>query len=506
MKFPKTSQFSILNSQFSIPIAALLTALAPAPIGLWGFAWVGLVPLWLQISKNRSPFRQGLLWGTIYHGISLFWITGLHPLTWMGIPFWNSVAIVAVIWIFITLWGAIGVGAWAWAVAWMAKRSFPSWTRILAATALWCGVETVRSYSILDWTNLAYTQSPGNLAILHLGQISGNALISATIVAFNFTLAEALRSKPRWKSFVPAIGILLISHIIGAILWLQPIDLASDSKPISIGIIQGNIPTRIKLSANGVRQGLRNYISGYETLTRQGAQLIIMPEGSMPFDWSTNPKNPLAETIQDLKTPIALGSFGTRGTRTTQSFLMLDDRARVTSQYDKIKVVPLGEALPFEDILGKFITRLSPLKSFLLAGADDQTFITPFGQAAIGICYESAFPEIFRRQVQTGSEFMITVSNLDPYSPVLMAQHEAHDLMRAVENSRYMARVTNTGYSGIITPHGEIKFRSSYQRTETHLGEIFRIQSTTLYTKFGNWITPGLMIASAIALLKFRKP
>ena len=121
---------------------------------------------------------------------------------------------------------------------------------------------------------------------------------------------------------------------------------------------------------------------------------------------------------------------------------------------------------------------------------------------AIGICYESAFPELFRTQVQQGSEFIITTSNLDPYSTVLMAQHEAHDVMRSIENSRYLARVTNTGYSGLITPHGVVTLRSNPQRYEVLIAEVFKIQSTTLYTKFGNWMMPVLVIVSSIGFIK----
>ena len=503
----KNLQFSILNSPFLIPIGALLTALAPAPLNFWGFAWVGLVPLWFSLMASpRSPILQGFfwgaMWGAIYHGLSMFWITGLHPLTWMGIPFWNSVAIVALIWILIAVWGALSVGLWAWGASWIIRQPVPSWLRILSATTLWCAIETARSYTSLDWTTLAYTQSPGNLAVLHLGQISGNVLISSAIVAVNLVLAEGLRSSYGFKPLLPAIVIFTSSHLLGGLLWLIPTSLASDAKPISIGIVQGNIPTRIKLSPSGIRQGLSRYISGYETLSRRGAQLIILPEGALPFDWGTDAQNPLAQTIRDLKTPIALGSFGSRGDRMTQAFLMLDADAHITSQYDKIKVVPLGEALPFENVLGKFITRLSPIKNFLIPGDDHQTFTTPFGQVAIGICYESAFPEIFRTQIKGGSEFIITTSNLDPYSTVLMAQHEAHDVMRAIENSRYLARVTNTGYSGLITPHGVVALRSNFRRYETLMTEVFKIQSTTTYTKFGNWMMPLLVMVSAIGWVK----
>ncbi len=484
-------------------------ALGPAPVNAWVMPWVAISFLWFAVLTGRSPIKSGLLWGAAYHGVSLFWITGLHPLTWMGIPYLNSVAIVTVIWCLVTLWGALSVALWSWGLGWLVRMKTSAAIRIVSATALWCGIESVRSLTLLDWTGIAYTQSHGNLAILHLGQLSGSATIVAAIVAVNGTIAEnvaqnwglgAVRQRFRNRlgaAFLPAIGLFTIVHLIGFWLSLAAFsDVKNPVEPIRIGTVQGNIPTRIKLSPAGVRQGFKNYGDGYEQLANQGAQMVLFPEGSLPLDWADYPSNPIAQSVRTVKTPLIVGAFGNQGTRSTQALLMLDDRGQISSQYDKVKVVPLGEALPFEEVLGKFIGRLSPIKSFLVAGKPDQIFTTPFGQAAIGICYESAFSEIFRYQVQQGASFLITASNLDPYSTVLMAQHEAHDVMRAIETDRNLIRVTNTGYSGLIQSTGKLIWRSQPQSYDLHISEVVPRKTETLYVRYGNWITPLLCILS----------
>jgi apolipoprotein N-acyltransferase len=315
----------------------------------------------------------------------------------------------------------------------------------------------------------------------------------------------------RWFGFLPAIGLFTISHLIGlGLSFTASSDLQASGQtpvePIRIGTVQGNIPTRIKLSPPGIRQGFKNYGEGYETLASQGAQMVLFPEGSLPLDWADYPDNPIAQLVKTVKTPLIVGAFGNQGTRSTQALLMLDDRGQIASQYDKIKVVPLGEALPFEEVLGKFIGRLSPIKSFLVEGKPDQVFTTPFGQAAIGICYESAFPELFRRQVQQGATFLITASNLDPYSTVLMAQHEAHDVMRAIETDRNLIRVTNTGYSGLIQSTGQRKWRSQPQSYDLHISEVIPRKTETLYVRYGNWITPLLCLLSIGAIGMSSRP
>ncbi len=484
-------------------------AIGPAPLNGWLCAWVAIAFLWWAVLSGQGAFKSGMVWGAAYHGVSLFWITGLHPLTWMGIPYLNSVAIVTVIWCLVTLWGALSVALWAWGLGWLVRMKTSAIVRIVSATALWCGIESVRSLSLLDWTGIAYTQSPGNLAILHLGQLSGSATIVAAIVAVNGTIAEnSPRFKNRrWLAFLPAIGLFAIVHLIGFGVSLAAFsDLKNPVEPIRIGTVQGNIPTRIKLLAPGVRQAFKNYGDGYEQLANQGAQMVVFPEGSLLLDWTDYPNNPIAQSVRTVKTPLIVGAFGNQGTRSTQALLMLDDRGQISSQYDKVKVVPLGEALPFEEVLGKFIGRLSPIKSFLVAGKPDQIFTTPFGQAAIGICYESAFSEIFRYQVQQGASFLITASNLDPYSTVLMAQHEAHDVMRAIETDRNLIRVTNTGYSGLIQSTGKLIWRSQPQSYDLHISEVFPRKTETLYVRYGNWITPLLGLLSLGAIVSVRKP
>jgi apolipoprotein N-acyltransferase len=489
-------------------LGGLAMSLAPAPLNWWGFAWIGLAPLWVAVVQ--SPSRKSLvgavlLWSIAYHGISLRWITGLHPLTWMGVPWLGSVAIVIFAWTFITFWGVASVGIWAGGMNWLNRGGVNGGTRVVAGTALWGAIEAARSYTALDWTALAYTQSPGNPVILHLGQLSGNLAVTMAIVAVNGLLAEAwCARRDRLTLTSSAIGLLLTTHLLGGWLYVQPLDQPA-ANALDVGIVQGNIPTRVKLFAAGIEQALINYSIGYSTLARQNVDVVLTSEGAIPFNWQQHRRNRLDAAIEQEKIPLWLGSFGSDrqpdGTmRASQRLFSLDETGQTIGQYDKVKLVPLGESIPFEPILGKLIGRLSPLRSYLHPGEAGQQFETPFGLAAVGICYESAFPELFRVQVQQGAEFLVTASNLDPYSTVLMAQHQAHDLMRAIEHDRWAVRATNTGYSGVINPHGQIIWQSPVQQWSVHHERIWRRQSQTLYVRYGNWLTPVLILLSGITI------
>ncbi|MEG4415153.1 hypothetical protein Q5692_30650, partial [Microcoleus sp. C2C3] len=108
-------------------------ALTTAPVNAWLLAWVALVPLWILVVSYEKPLQEvkqpkffflpasfflvPSLWGIGYHGLALSWIMGIHPMTWLGVPWWPSLAIALFCWAFITLWGAALVAVWAWLFA-----------------------------------------------------------------------------------------------------------------------------------------------------------------------------------------------------------------------------------------------------------------------------------------------------------------------------------------------------------------------------------------------------
>jgi apolipoprotein N-acyltransferase len=79
----------------------------------------------------------------------------------------------------------------------------------------------------------------------------------------------------------------------------------------------------------------------------------------------------------------------------------------------------------------------------------------------------------------------------------MMAQHHAQDVMRAIETDRWAARATNTGFSGIVDPHGRTQWLSGFRTYETHAHTIYRRQTQTPYVQYGDWFTP---IVSLLAI------
>jgi apolipoprotein N-acyltransferase len=504
--FSKTIPWKPLKSS---PLKSLLIAISSgilmglAPVNAWFLAWVALAPLWVLVVKPEklNPLIP-LAWGLGYHGLALAWIRGLHPLTWMGLSWTTSVAITFFCWVFITLWGmALGL-AWAGSLRLILRRSPSPYLRVFLGTTLWCAFSALWNYGPLDWTTLAYTQSPHNLVILHLGQISGTTAVTGAIVAVNGLLAEAWMGRRKSGLWASPFILFLILHLIGFGLYAQPL-VDSPQSALNVGIVQGNIPTRIKLFEEGVQRSLESYTQGYRTLADQGVDVVLTPEGALPWLWLGRlgqKQNPLYQAILEKGVPAWVGTVGMRNGSITQTLFNITGTGAVTSRYDKVKLVPLGEYIP--PWLNPFISRLSPIDATMLPGDPNQHFDTPFGRAIAAICYESAFPWIFRNQTAAGGQWIITASNNDPYDATMMAQHHAQDVMRAIESDRWAVRATNTGFSGIVDPHGKTQWISGFRTYETHAHTIYRRQTQTLYVRWGDWLMPFLLVASLILLTR----
>jgi apolipoprotein N-acyltransferase len=495
-------------------LGGVLMGVTVAPFNVWVLAWVALTPLWVLVRqgsedrdfKLRKFWVYPVLWGVGYHGLGLFWITGIHPMTWMGIPWLASLAIAFLCWAAITIWGVALVSVWAILFRLSHRgKSFPIFYSLIIGTALWCGLEQFWSMGALWWTSLSYTQSPHNLVILHLGQLSGTSAVTGAIVAVNGLLAEGwLRRKSlKIPFYLPPLGLCLILHLVGYGLYVTPLSQAAETA-LKVGIIQGNIANEIKLSPLGFQRAIAGYTKGYIKLADQGVNAVLTPEGALPFFLKDIKNSSLVAAIKEKGIPAWVGGFGERGTSYNNSLFTFTGKGEVFSRYDKHKLVPIGEYIPFENILGGIINRLSPLEAHQVPGAENQIFDTPFGRAIVAICYESAFPEQFRYQAAAGGEFILSAANNSHYSVAMPAQHHAQDIMRAIESDRWAVRATNTGYSGFVNPHGKTLWISGHNTYETHAETIYRRQGKTLYVRWGDWFTSVLLVLGILLLGLFR--
>ena len=343
-------------------LSGILMGCTVAPFEWWALGWFALAPLWWLLGRQTTPpWQLGAAWGAGFHGTAIFWITGVHPMTWMGVPWLASFAIAIACWLIIALWGAVLVGFWAYLQQWSPKAWGP---RILMGVASWCLLEVLWRSLPLWWSSLAYTQSPHNLPILHLGQLSGTTTITAVLVAVNGCWAAAFdsfdlsRQRVRFPAIWAGLLVLGLAQGLGGYLYSQPLN-DSPEQSLRVGLIQGNIPNEIKLYPEGLRQALEGYTRGYQNLSDAGVDVVMTPETALPVLWegdypryNDTPAGHFYQAIRDRGVPAWVGTSRGTPSHYTNSLLSVSGSGETLSYYDKVILVPLGEYIPFESVLG----------------------------------------------------------------------------------------------------------------------------------------------------------
>ncbi|GAI85228.1 unnamed protein product, partial [marine sediment metagenome] len=117
------------------------------------------------------------------------------------------------------------------------------------------------------------------------------------------------------------------------------------------------------------------------------------------------------------------------------------------------------------------------------------------------ICYEIIFPNLVRKFVKKGANFLVTITNDGWYGKSSAPyQHFSIAALRAVENRRYLLRAATTGISGIIDPYGRILSKSELMSKTYLTGNITPSQALTFYTKYGDILPFGSLTLTAIFL------
>jgi len=163
--------------------------------------------------------------------------------------------------------------------------------------------------------------------------------------------------------------------------------------------------------------------------------------------------------------------------------------------------VPFGEYVPFKKIFGFFESITKEVGDYtagsklVLHSVEKYKFGSP-------ICYEIIFPDLVRRFVKEGAQFLVTVSNDGwfgrsdaPY------QHFSIASMRAVENRRFLLRATSTGISGIVDPFGRVLKKIDIGKTEFSIEDIFPIEEKTFYSNYGDIFAQSCLTISSILFI-----
>jgi apolipoprotein N-acyltransferase len=233
-----------------------------------------------------------------------------------------------------------------------------------------------------------------------------------------------------------------------------PIGNAAAGAPLSVTLLQGNIPQDEKFEGKtGVPLALAWYA---EQLRASSASLVVAPETAIPLLPPQLPEGYL-RTLADhflqgrqaALVGMPLGSIQEGYTNSVVGFKPGADAYR----FDKHHLVPFGEFIPplfrwFTDLLH------IPLGDFNRGSVGQPSFEWQGQRLAPNVCYEDLFgEELAARFVDPARAptVLVNVSNIGWFgNTIAIDQHLHISRMRALEFARPVIRATNTGATAII--------------------------------------------------------
>jgi apolipoprotein N-acyltransferase len=532
-------------------LAAVLLILSFPDFEFWFLAWFALVPLLFAIEREterghscpheresvqkNSPanepvrpsgswgqecprsFVVGWIFGVVFFFGTCWWLT-FAPITYAGFP-----PLLAYFLLFcVTAVAAIFPGLFAAILSVRLRSGMPY--AMFDALLIWPATEFLR-YWITgnNWNSIAYSQAFG-FGMKELASIGGIYFVAFGVLAFNVLITVlflSLRNArvPVRTWVIVAAGLVLI-FVLLPFGWRQSVDLTEvppripvTDEPIVVAI-QPNVPMSGMTEAKWNEYRRRHVAlaeSALATLPTENRPptTVVFPESPMNFAYESDPetqafinafaiKNNVSVLFNSAEPDVKNGKF-------YNSAVMVGPDGKEVAQYDKIYLLPFGEAVPFplDGILPGFVGNFS-------YGGEYDLF--PFGDAKGGvmICFESHFGQLSREYVRNGADVIIEMTN-DGYlgpTPVLR-QHLANAVFRAVETNRPVLRVTNVGITAYINERGQVSDELPTYQEGTRVWSVARSDgSQTFYVKYGDWfawlcsiVTIGLLIFGAM-----RKP
>jgi apolipoprotein N-acyltransferase len=462
-----------------------LTALASGAVGALALAPLNIAPamavmltvsVWLidgapagrsRLAGARAAAATGWWVGFGYFLAGLWWLGAAMlveadqfawalPLAVIGLP--------AALALFTSL--GFGIARLLWS---------PGSGRIFALAAGLGGAEWLRGHVLtgFPWNNIGMSLA----AVPPFAQggawvgLYGLDILAVLIFAAPATLIDERRNGrlPMAAQFAIALTVALFSY--GA---LRLATARTEFVPdVKLRLMQPNLPQDAKFNPENGPEILRRYLAlsdqatGPEHSGILDATHVIWPESAFPFVLSREPRA-LTAISRAMRGKVLItgaaraeeGGAADHSARRTKIFNAIEvlQDGRILAFYDKTHLVPFGEYLPLDALLGPLgITHLVP--GVWDRGAGPKKLNAPgLPLVAPLVCYEIIFPgQVLENNSRQRPEWLLNLTNdgwfgatSGPY------QHMAQARLRAIEEGLPLVRVANTGISAIVDPYGRV--------------------------------------------------
>jgi apolipoprotein N-acyltransferase len=316
------------------------------------------------------------------------------------------------------------------------------------------------------------------------------------------------RSRASWGSGLAVVvtaGLVLAGGLL-------PVDPTGGAPTATVAAIQGNVPRARNLpQLLNDSQVTQNHVAATLKLAAEvkagrlpAPDVVIWPENATSLDPREYPllSAELAGAAATAGKPILIGEVLDNPRRNVGQLWV--PGVGPTAAYVKRQLVPFGEYIPFRGLISSFSSLPSLQPIDFTAGRDPVVF--DVGKIRLGdvICYEVAFDDLVRSEVNAGANLIALQSNdADFELDGQLGETEQQTAMariRAIESDRAVVYASTTGESTIIAPSGAIIEQSKVWSQAILDARVPLVSYRTLADRVGAWPEYVLILVTVLAL------
>lgn len=477
-------------------VAGALIALSLPPWGWWPLAFVG-VALFASITRDNSlRARQNFALGTI---MAISWFA--PGMAWMW--FLTSPGYVIAVLLYASMHGI------ATAISSRSSR------REIVAPLLHTLVEALRfsfPFGGVPLASIAIGQAASPLA--NLARLGGVLLITWFVFRVGFLLS---RQPQRHRARMLA---ALVGLVIAAMFAPHG---TNTGEVIRVAAVQGGGPQGTLAANTNSRDVVERHLAATRAITLgDRIDVVIWPENviDVPSFATSLELSEITAEAKRLNAQFVVGVTESVGdSHFINAQVVVNTLGVVTDRYDKVRRVPFGEYMPYRGALRSLGAPVNLVPRDALAGKGrakldlvglaqpNADLISGNVRLSVLISWEVFFSGRAHEGVRDGAQLIINPTNGSSYTgTILQAQQVASSQLRAIENGRWLAQVSPTGFSAIVDPNGRVHERTGVSEQRVIIYDLPLRLGDTIYSRLGERPIILLMLAiSAILLLADRR-
>ena len=469
----------MFKKNFYALVCGLLFSLGFAPFDLWVVSILVITCLLFLAEglKSRDLFYLGYWFG---FGM---WMTGISWL-YVSIHYHGNIGIIgssALILIFVSILSIYS--ALTFLLYSFLKNYGHKLGMYFALPSAWVIIEIIRSHLFTGFPWLISGTMIGERLIDGFTPIigaQGNTFFIILLASIIYKIVDCINKKIYpLPQFAFLILLICFSNLSKQIEWTY------QAGEIDVSLHQPNLTLEEKWSQFGIVKTQAMIYNSIEEA--QIGELVVFPETALVISENDNLDfmNEIKLLSSQKNLTLVTGIVERENNykiRNRLRFLGLADK-----KYDKTKLVPFGEFIPLESILGNLLDILGLKLTNTTPGKEIKPIKSGLINLAPSICYEIAFDNLIREAAET-SNILLTVSNdtwfgksIGPVQHLQIAQN------RALEHQKPLVRATNSGISAFLSQKGKIIEKQNYFEEKSLKQKIMLYSGQTFYTNWGNF-------------------